>query len=64
LGLREGDFIEVKGTRSAVVIKSKRLVDPDEILTPEEERRVRKGEAQLKRGDFVPWEDVKKRLKL
>ena len=64
LGLREGDFVEVKSTKSAVVIKPKRLVDPDDILTPEEGRRVRRGEAQLKRGDSVAWEDVKKRRKL
>jgi len=64
LGLREGDFVEVKATGSAVVIRPKRLVDPDDILTPEEETRVRKGEAQLRRGDHAAWEDVKKKLKL
>ncbi len=64
LGLREGDFVEVKCTKSAVVIKPKRLVDPDDILTSEEERRVRRGQAQLRRDDYVAWEDVKKRLKL
>lgn len=53
LGLHEGDFVEVMSAQGAVVIKPKRLVDPDDILTPEEEVRVRKGEAQLKRGRAV-----------
>lgn len=64
LGLREGDFVEVTSTRGTVVIKPKRLVDPDDLLTSEEEALVRKGEAQLRRGKRVPWEDLKKRLEL
>jgi AbrB family looped-hinge helix DNA binding protein len=63
LGLHEGDFVEVMSAQGAVVIKPKRLVDPDDILTPEEEVRVRKGEAQLKRGRAVAWTDVRKKLK-
>ncbi len=64
LGLHEGDFVEVTSTQGTVVIKPKRLVDPDDVLTPEEEALVRKGEAQLKRGRSVAWADVKKQLKL
>lgn len=64
LGLHEGDFVEVMSAQGAVVIKPKRLVDPDDILTPEEEVRVRKGETQLKRGRAVAWTDVRKKLKL
>jgi AbrB family looped-hinge helix DNA binding protein len=64
LGLHEGDFVEVMSANGAVVIKPKRLVDPDDILTPEEEGLVRKGEAQLKRGREVAWNDVRKKLKL
>lgn len=64
LGLHEGDFVEVMSAQGVVVIKPKRLVDPDDILTLEEEVRVRKGEAQLKRGRAVAWTDVRKKLKL
>ena len=64
LGLREGDFVEVTSTHGAVVIKPKKLVDRDDILTPHEEAIVRKGEAQLKRGKPVRWDDLKTRLKL
>jgi len=64
LGLSEGDFVEVTERKGAVLIKPKKLVDPDDILSREEEALVRKGEAQLKRGEYVVWDDLKKRLKL
>lgn len=63
LGLREGDFVEVASGQGAVVIWPKRLVDADDLLTPEEEVVVRKGEAQLKRGRYISWKDLKKTLK-
>jgi AbrB family looped-hinge helix DNA binding protein len=64
LGLHEGDFVEVTSTEGKVIIKPKKLVDADDVLTPEEEKVVRKGEAQLKKGDHVSWDDVKTQLKL
>jgi AbrB family looped-hinge helix DNA binding protein len=53
LGLQEGDFVEVRRAEGAVLIKPKRLVDPDDILTSREENAVRQGEAELRRGDYV-----------
>ncbi|MSQ23151.1 MAG: hypothetical protein EXR58_01155 [Chloroflexi bacterium] len=38
--------------------------DEPEELTKEDWRRVRKGQAQLARGETVPWEDVKRELGL
>ena len=64
LGLHEGDFVEVTSTEGQVIIKPKKLVDADDVLTPEEEKLVRKGEAQLKKGQHVAWNDVKSQLKL
>jgi AbrB family looped-hinge helix DNA binding protein len=64
LGLHEGDFLEVTSTEGKVIIKPKKLVDADDVLTPEEEKVVRKGEAQLRKGDHVAWDDVKTQLKL
>ena len=64
LGLREGDFVEVGIEKGAAIVKPKKLVDPEDILTPEEETLVRKGEAQLRRGKSIAWEGVKKKLKL
>jgi len=63
LGLHEGDFVEVTSIQGAVVIRPKRLVDLDDVLTPEEETLVRKGEGQLKRGRSVAWANVKTQLK-
>ncbi len=63
LGLHEGDFVEVVSNRGAVVIKPKKLVDRDDVLTPEEGARVRRGETQLKRGRTIAWTDLKKKLK-
>ena len=64
LGLHEGDFVEVTSTEGQVIIKPKKLVDADDVLTPEEAKLVRKGEAQLKKGEHVAWDDVKKQLNL
>ena len=64
LGLREGDFVEVTSTEGHVIIKPKKLVDADDVLMPEEEKIVRTGEAQLKKGEHVAWDDVKKQLNL
>jgi AbrB family looped-hinge helix DNA binding protein len=64
LGLQEGDFVEVSRVEGVVIIKPKKVVDADDVLTPEEEKVVRKGEADLKKGKHVAWDDVKKQLKL
>ena len=64
LGLEEGDFVEVTLRGGFATLKPKRLVDADDILSPEEEKLVRKGERQLKEGKYVLWEDLKKKLKL
>jgi hypothetical protein len=44
--------------------KTKPTVDPDNTLTPEEEKLVRKGEEQIRRGEFVTWEQLKGELDL
>ena len=58
LGLKTGDFVEVTQVKRTVVIKPKKLVDAEDVLTPEEERAVRRGEAQLRRGQYVTLEDL------
>ena len=50
LGLQEGDFVEVISAEDVVVIKPKKPVDANDLLTPEEDKAVRKGEAQLRRA--------------
>ncbi len=58
LGLETGDFVEVTQVNRTVVIKPKKIVDADDVLTPEEEKIVRKGEAQIRRGEYVTLEDL------
>ncbi|PYV41361.1 MAG: hypothetical protein DMG06_17370 [Acidobacteria bacterium] len=62
LGLEEGDFVEVNSARGTVIIKPKKLVDPDDLLTQQEEQLVKKGEAQLRRGDSVTLDQLEHAL--
>ena len=62
LNLREGDFVAFAEQKNGVLIKPKRLVDPEDRLTVAEAKVVRKGEAQFKRGESKPWRDVKHAL--
>jgi AbrB family looped-hinge helix DNA binding protein len=62
LGLQTGDFVEVAKVKNTVVIKPKKLVDADDVLTPEEEAIVREGERQLRRGTSKPWSQIKHEL--
>jgi AbrB family looped-hinge helix DNA binding protein len=64
LGLQEGDFVEVTTVEGHVINKPKKLVDADDVLPPEEEKIVHKGEAELKKGKYVPWDDLKQKLNL
>ena len=62
LNLREGDFVALAEQKNGVLIKPRRLVDPEDTLTVVEAKVVRKGEAQLKRGESKPWRDLKHAL--
>ena len=62
LKLQEGDFVAFAQQKNGVLIKPKRLVDPDDVLTPLEAKMVRRGEAQLKRGELKSWRVVKHAL--
>ncbi len=59
LGLREGDFMEITTNRRGVFMKPKKPFDADDVLTPAEATKVRKGEAQLRRGQSSSWRAVK-----
>ena len=62
LNIRDGDFVAFAQQHNGVLIKAKRLVDPEDTLTPAEAEVVRRGEAQLKRGQSKPWRAVKRAL--
>lgn len=62
LKLEIGGFVEIQQVRGTVVIKPKKLVDAEDILTPQEEAVVRMGERQLRRGRSRPWSHIKHEL--
>ena len=62
LNMHEGDFVAFAQKPGGVLVKLKRVVDPDDVLTPEQAKIVRRGEAQLKRGESKPWRVVKNAL--
>ena len=62
LNLREGDFVAFTQSAKGVLIKAKRLVDDDTILTAAEAKAVRRGMKQIKEGRFKVWADVKHEL--
>jgi antitoxin component of MazEF toxin-antitoxin module len=64
LGLREGDFVEVAISRNHVVVRPKRLVNPEDTLTRHEEKIVERGFQQLKRGQYVKWSKLRDELGL
>jgi len=64
LGLNIGDYVEVNRVKGTVVIKPKKLVDADDLLTREEEAAVKEGEAELRQGKSKPWSQIKHELGL
>ena len=64
LNLREGDFVAFAEQKNGVLIKPKRLVDPDDTLTPAEVAKVRHAEKQAKAGKTRPWAAIKHELGL
>jgi AbrB family looped-hinge helix DNA binding protein len=62
LKLQEGDFVEVTAERGNLQMRPKRLVDIDEVLTPGEAAKVRRGEAELRSGKSKSWRTVKHEL--
>jgi len=53
LKLQEGDFVAFAEQKNGVLIKPKRLVDPEDTLTAEESVLVKKAEREMKQGKFI-----------
>ena len=62
LELRVGDLVAFAKQHNGVLIKPQRVVDPDDVLTPAEAKKVRHGMKQIKEGRFKLWRDVKHEL--
>ena len=64
LRLQEGDFVAFSKQDNGVLIKPKRVVDPDEVLTPAEAKKVRHALKQIREGKTRPWSQIKHELGL
>jgi AbrB family looped-hinge helix DNA binding protein len=64
LDLREGDFVAFAKHANGVLIKPKRVVDPDDILAPEDAKRLRQSLKQMRQGKTRPWVRIKHELGL
>ena len=62
LNIREGDFVAFSPQSNGILVKAKRMVDDDTVLTPAEAKLVRRGMKQIKEGRFKLWRDVKHEL--
>jgi AbrB family looped-hinge helix DNA binding protein len=63
LGLEIGDFVEVRQVKGSVVIKPKKLVDADEVLTPSQkveiDARLAEGLEDIEQGRvYGPFDSV------
>ncbi len=61
LKLREGDFVAFSKLANGVLIKPKRVVDPDDVLTTAEAKKVRR---VISEGKTTPWSQIKHDLGL
>jgi AbrB family looped-hinge helix DNA binding protein len=64
LKLREGDFVAFSKQDNGVLIKPKRVVDPDDVLTPAEAKKVRHALKLIREGKTRPWSQIKDELGL
>ena len=62
VGLVEGDLVEISSNRGAVVLKPRSSTSSDDVLTPTQERMMRKAEAQIRRGHHVSLDQLEQSL--
>jgi bifunctional DNA-binding transcriptional regulator/antitoxin component of YhaV-PrlF toxin-antitoxin module len=59
LKLREGDVVAFAEQKNGVLMKPKRVVDPDDILTAEESALVKKAEREMRQGKYVTLDQLR-----
>lgn len=62
LRIEEGDFVAFTPQRNGVLIKPKKLVDPDDVLTAVEAALLKKAEQQMRRGESVSLAELEHEL--
>jgi AbrB family looped-hinge helix DNA binding protein len=53
LRLQAGDFVALTQQSNGVLIKPKRIVDPDDMLTSEESAAISKARREMREGKYV-----------
>lgn len=56
-----GEYFDVKVVKGNLVLVPKKLVDRDELLSPEDEASLVKGIEELDQGKGMKWEEFKKK---
>ena len=59
LRLREGDLVALVRKGDCVLVKPKRVVDPEDVLTPEESVLVGKAEREMRHGKYVTLDQLR-----
>ena len=58
LNIREGDFVAFREQSDGVLIKPKRVVDPDDVLTRQESALIAKARLEMRAGKYIPLAQV------
>ncbi len=64
LKLQEGDLVAFTKQANGVLIQRKRVVDPNDVLTPDQEKRLRHSLKQARQGKTRSWAQIKHELGL
>src|ERR1700689_3527620 len=59
LKLQAGDLVTFSEQRNGVLIKPKRVVDPDDVLSAEESALVNKAEREMRQGKYVTLDQLR-----
>jgi bifunctional DNA-binding transcriptional regulator/antitoxin component of YhaV-PrlF toxin-antitoxin module len=59
LRMREGDFVAFAPQRNGVLVKPKRVLDPDDVLTAAERALVKKAEREVRQGKYVTLDQLR-----
>lgn len=58
-GFKRGETLEFKVSRKKVTIVPTPPQDPDDVLTPDQAKRLRQSLKQMRQGKTIPWSNVK-----
>jgi bifunctional DNA-binding transcriptional regulator/antitoxin component of YhaV-PrlF toxin-antitoxin module len=59
LKIQEGDFVAFSQQANGVLIKPKRVVDPDDTLTREESALIAKARREMRKGKYITLAKLK-----